>query len=200
MRGADKQILRGGEMLRAVSGALSLAGLAVSARARVSLAAGGRSTRPEAANATSGYASRRPRSRTRIGRGRSRRSPRPREPRTGFPPHLRIACAGVSTAGEEMPRWPLTSCLPCSGQFADTHQKLRSHAILEVRSGRSQPTTSRDRVRIDQRPMIFPGFVRIKGMLEPHEVNGQPDAIFLNRDGKVLRPWRSTGGSRRSAR
>jgi RNA polymerase sigma-70 factor, ECF subfamily len=32
----------------------------------------------------------------------------------------------------------------------------------------------------------FPGFVRIGVVVEPHEVNGQPGAIFRVRDNKVL--------------
>ena len=32
----------------------------------------------------------------------------------------------------------------------------------------------------------FPWLVRIEVTLEPHEVNGQPGAIFRDRDGKVL--------------
>jgi RNA polymerase sigma-70 factor (ECF subfamily) len=31
--------------------------------------------------------------------------------------------------------------------------------------------------------------VRIAGVVEPHEVNGQPGAIFRDRDGKVLNTW-----------
>ena len=33
---------------------------------------------------------------------------------------------------------------------------------------------------------VFPWLVRIDVTLEPHEVNGQPGAIFRDRDGKVL--------------
>jgi RNA polymerase sigma-70 factor (ECF subfamily) len=33
---------------------------------------------------------------------------------------------------------------------------------------------------------ILPPFVRIGGVVEPHEVNGQPGAIFRDRDGKVV--------------
>ncbi len=33
---------------------------------------------------------------------------------------------------------------------------------------------------------MFPPFVRIGGVVEPHELNGQPGAIFRDRDGKVL--------------
>ena len=36
---------------------------------------------------------------------------------------------------------------------------------------------------------IVPPFVRIGGVVEPHEVNGQPGAIFRDRDGKVLNTW-----------
>jgi len=35
----------------------------------------------------------------------------------------------------------------------------------------------------------FPLFARIGGTVEPHEVNGQPGAIFRDRDGKVLNTW-----------
>ncbi|WP_319462563.1 hypothetical protein [Micromonospora sp. RTP1Z1] len=33
---------------------------------------------------------------------------------------------------------------------------------------------------------IVPPFVRIGGVVEPHQVNGHPGAIFRDRDGKVL--------------
>ena len=36
---------------------------------------------------------------------------------------------------------------------------------------------------------IVPPFVRIGGVVEPHEVNGQPGAIFRDRDGKVINTW-----------
>jgi RNA polymerase sigma-70 factor, ECF subfamily len=36
---------------------------------------------------------------------------------------------------------------------------------------------------------IIPPFVRIGGAFEPHEVNGQPGAIFRDRDHKVLNTW-----------
>ena len=36
---------------------------------------------------------------------------------------------------------------------------------------------------------MIPPFVRIGGRFEPHEVNGQPGAIFRDRDGKVLNTW-----------
>ena len=32
-------------------------------------------------------------------------------------------------------------------------------------------------------------FVHIGGVVEPHEVNGQPGAIFRDRDGKVINTW-----------
>jgi RNA polymerase sigma-70 factor (ECF subfamily) len=35
----------------------------------------------------------------------------------------------------------------------------------------------------------FPWFIRIGGGVEPHEVNGQPGAIFRDRDNKVLTTW-----------
>ncbi|HEU4807401.1 MAG TPA: RNA polymerase sigma-70 factor [Homoserinimonas sp.] len=35
----------------------------------------------------------------------------------------------------------------------------------------------------------FPWFFRIGGKIEPHEVNGQPGAIFRDRDGNVLNTW-----------
>ena len=35
----------------------------------------------------------------------------------------------------------------------------------------------------------FPWFVRIGGTVEAHEVNGQPGAVFRDRDGKVLNTW-----------
>jgi RNA polymerase sigma-70 factor (ECF subfamily) len=36
---------------------------------------------------------------------------------------------------------------------------------------------------------MIPPFVRIGGMVEPHEVNGQPGAVFRDRDGKVVNTW-----------
>ena len=36
---------------------------------------------------------------------------------------------------------------------------------------------------------IFPLLARIDARVEPHEVNGQPGAIFRDRDGKVLTTW-----------
>ena len=36
---------------------------------------------------------------------------------------------------------------------------------------------------------IIPPFLRIGGMVEPHEVNGQPGAVFRDRDGKVVNTW-----------
>jgi RNA polymerase sigma-70 factor (ECF subfamily) len=36
---------------------------------------------------------------------------------------------------------------------------------------------------------IFPWLAAIEVTLEPHQVNGQPGAIFRDRDGKVLNTW-----------
>jgi RNA polymerase sigma-70 factor, ECF subfamily len=36
---------------------------------------------------------------------------------------------------------------------------------------------------------IVPPFTRIGGVVEPHDVNGQPGAIFRDRDNKVLNTW-----------
>jgi RNA polymerase sigma-70 factor (ECF subfamily) len=36
---------------------------------------------------------------------------------------------------------------------------------------------------------LVPLFARIEAKLEPHQVNGQPGAIFRDRDGKVLTTW-----------
>ena len=36
---------------------------------------------------------------------------------------------------------------------------------------------------------IIPPFVRIGGVVEPHELNGQPGAIFRDKDDKVLNTW-----------
>jgi RNA polymerase sigma-70 factor, ECF subfamily len=36
---------------------------------------------------------------------------------------------------------------------------------------------------------IIPPFLRIGGMVEPQEVNGQPGAVFRDRDGKVVNTW-----------
>ncbi|GII94280.1 nuclear transport factor 2 family protein [Sinosporangium siamense] len=36
---------------------------------------------------------------------------------------------------------------------------------------------------------FIPLFMRIGGTVEPHQVNGQPGAIFRDRDGKVLNTW-----------
>jgi RNA polymerase sigma-70 factor (ECF subfamily) len=36
---------------------------------------------------------------------------------------------------------------------------------------------------------LLPRFVQIGGVMEPHEVNGQPGAIFRDQDGKVVNTW-----------
>jgi hypothetical protein len=36
---------------------------------------------------------------------------------------------------------------------------------------------------------LLPPFVRIGGIVEPHPVNGQPGAVFRDRDGKILTTW-----------
>ncbi|MFD9500810.1 RNA polymerase sigma-70 factor [Streptomyces sp. NPDC060035] len=36
---------------------------------------------------------------------------------------------------------------------------------------------------------LLPPFSRIGGVVEPHQVNGQPGAIFRDRDGRVLNTW-----------
>ncbi|MBL1108584.1 RNA polymerase sigma-70 factor [Streptomyces sp. 5-8] len=36
---------------------------------------------------------------------------------------------------------------------------------------------------------LLPPFARIGGVVEPHQVNGQPGAIFRDRDGKVVNTW-----------
>jgi len=36
---------------------------------------------------------------------------------------------------------------------------------------------------------LLPPFSRIGGIVEPHQVNGQPGAIFRDRDGKVINTW-----------
>ncbi|MGC5022438.1 hypothetical protein [Micromonospora sp. DT47] len=36
---------------------------------------------------------------------------------------------------------------------------------------------------------IVPPFAQIVGIVEPHQVNGQPGAVFRDRDGKVLDTW-----------
>ena len=36
---------------------------------------------------------------------------------------------------------------------------------------------------------FVPPFARIGGVVEPHEVNGQPGAIFRDRDGRVINTW-----------
>jgi RNA polymerase sigma-70 factor (ECF subfamily) len=36
---------------------------------------------------------------------------------------------------------------------------------------------------------LLPPFTRIGGVVEPHQVNGQPGAIFRDPDGKVLNTW-----------
>ncbi|WP_435269977.1 RNA polymerase sigma-70 factor [Streptomyces sp. 1222.5] len=37
--------------------------------------------------------------------------------------------------------------------------------------------------------LLLPLLVRIGGAVEPHQVNGQPGAIFRDRDGKVINTW-----------
>jgi RNA polymerase sigma-70 factor, ECF subfamily len=37
--------------------------------------------------------------------------------------------------------------------------------------------------------VLVPPFIRIGGVVEPHQVNGQPGAIFRDRHGKVVNTW-----------
>ena len=73
--------------------------------------------------------------------------------------------------------------------------------------GGKAPAVGQGRLRGRQRGaaarLDLPAARRIGVSVEPHEVNGQPGAIFRDRDGKVINTWRSTcstAGSRRSAR
>ncbi|WP_406725739.1 hypothetical protein WJ438_15235 [Streptomyces sp. GD-15H] len=36
---------------------------------------------------------------------------------------------------------------------------------------------------------LLPPFVHIGGVVEPHQVNGWPGAVFRDRDGKVINTW-----------
>ncbi|MEU6549010.1 RNA polymerase sigma-70 factor [Streptomyces sp. NPDC046915] len=36
---------------------------------------------------------------------------------------------------------------------------------------------------------LVPPFAQIRGVVQPHEVNGQPGAVFRDRDGKVINIW-----------
>ena len=60
-------------------------------------------------------------------------------------------------------------------------------------SGGKAPQTARPIVGADKvaraLAAVFPRFIQIGVTLEPHEVNGQPGAIFRDREDKVLNTW-----------
>lgn len=51
-----------------------------------------------------------------------------------------------------------------------------------------KPITGAENVARALAALVQP-LVRIRGVMEPHEVNGQPGAIFRDRDGKILLIW-----------
>ncbi|MGW7406078.1 RNA polymerase sigma-70 factor [Streptomyces sp. NPDC054833] len=76
-------------------------------------------------------------------------------------------------------------------------EALREWLAADVRmvadSGGKAPQWARGFYGVDHVSRVLatllPPFVRIGGVVEPHQVNGQPGAIFRDRDGKVLNTW-----------
>ena len=64
-----------------------------------------------------------------------------------------------------------------------------SSATAAARPRNGSPASSVPRTWPGCSLVFVPAFVRIGGIVEPHEVNGQPGAIFRDRDGKVVNTW-----------
>jgi RNA polymerase sigma-70 factor (ECF subfamily) len=76
------------------------------------------------------------------------------------------------------------------GDVDGLQELLAADASLAGDGGGKAPTLARSIIGAEKVARvvasIFPRLVRIDVMLEPREVNGQPGAIFRDRDGKVL--------------
>jgi RNA polymerase sigma-70 factor, ECF subfamily len=79
------------------------------------------------------------------------------------------------------------------GDVEGLRELLAADVQLVGDGGGKAPTLSRSIIGAEKvarvLASIFPWLVRIDVTLEPHEVNGQPGAIFRDRDNKVLYAW-----------
>ncbi|MER5473076.1 RNA polymerase sigma-70 factor [Streptomyces sp. NPDC002685] len=79
------------------------------------------------------------------------------------------------------------------GNVDDLRKLLAADVSLLGDGGGKAPQWARGFVGADSVAQVlaalFPPFFRIGGRVEPRQVNGQPGAIFRDRDGKVLNTW-----------
>jgi RNA polymerase sigma-70 factor, ECF subfamily len=79
------------------------------------------------------------------------------------------------------------------GDVAALQELLAADVLMVGDSGGKAPQWGRGIVGAENVARVLVGlvvpFVRIGGTVEPREVNGQPGAIFRDRDGKVLNTW-----------
>ncbi|MER6185285.1 RNA polymerase sigma-70 factor [Streptomyces sp. NPDC001652] len=79
------------------------------------------------------------------------------------------------------------------GDVAGLRELLASDVQLVGDSGGKVPQFARPVSGVDNASRLLSSFVamlmRVDATVEPHQVNGQPGAIFRDRDGKVLNTW-----------